>query len=103
MNFTCRKLKCKHNNNCVCNLDKIAISKEKECEMLVQNKEYVEDKTKTMFDKVPTFNTVKHHKEVDITCKADCIFNSGGECMSNGIVVTPCPSYEAGCLTYLKK
>ena len=103
MNFTCRKLKCKNNNNCVCSLNKITIHENLDCEMFECSNEKVDDKTRTMFDKVPEFETYKHHKEVAISCKTDCIFNVNGECMANGIIVNQTKPKDAKCVSYLKR
>ena len=103
MNFTCRKLKCENNIDCVCKLNKININENLKCENYSPSDKYVEDKTKTMFDKTPQFEAFKHHKEVCINCKADCIFNCKSECMANGIIVNQSKNDSAKCVTFLKK
>ena len=103
MNFTCRKLKCENNNNCVCKLKKINISPSLDCKMHKEDDKKVEDKTKTLFEKVPEFANYVHHEEAEIFCEADCIFNNNGECMSNGIVVNETKPHSAICVSYLKK
>lgn len=103
MNFTCRKLKCENNLQCVCKLNRIDISKDLECEMFKPDNKKADDTTKTMFDKVPEFGTYKHHDEVAISCKADCIFNTNGECMANGIIVNQTSDNNIKCVSFLKK
>ena len=103
MNFTCRKLKCENNSHCVCKLNKINISEKFECEMFNPDTKKVDDTTKTMFEKVPKFGTYKHHNEVAISCKANCIFNNSGECMANGIVVNQTNDKHIKCVSFLKK
>ena len=103
MNFSCRKLKCEHNCNCVCKLKNIEISHNLDCKMHKEDNKKVEDKTKTMFDKVPEFSNFVHHEEVKISCSAQCIFNTNGQCMANGIIVNETKPDNAICVTFLKK
>lgn len=88
MNITCRKTKCKYNNNYACNSKNIFIQKNLNCayyEPIEKNELY--DVSKTMFEIAPEIAPFRDKKDVNIFCEADCIFNKFNKCLSNGIFV----------------
>ena len=88
MNISCRKTKCKFNNNYVCNSKNIFIQKNLNCSYYEPiKKENLQDVSKTMFELAPEIAPYKHNKNTNIICEADCIFNKNNRCVSNGIFV----------------
>ena len=88
MNISCRKTKCKYNNNYVCTSKSILIQSDLNCAYYEPiKKDTLQDISKTMFEIVPQIAPFKHNKEVKINCEADCIFNKGNHCVCNGIFI----------------
>ena len=88
MNISCRKTKCKFNNNYVCTSKNIFIQKNLNCAYYEPvKKENLQDVSKTMFEIAPEIAPYKHNKKTNIFCEADCIFNKNNRCVSNGIFV----------------
>lgn len=88
MNISCRKIKCKHNQNYACQSRAIKIREDLNCDFYEPiEKEDLQDVSKTMFEIAPEIAPFRHNKEAKIKCDADCIFNKAHKCCSNGIFV----------------
>lgn len=88
MNISCRKLKCKFNDNFVCRSNKIFIDKELNCQQYypLEDKK-VHNTSCNVLDNPPKISSYRHNKDCKIFCRADCIFNKDCHCLSNGIFV----------------
>lgn len=88
MNISCRKTKCKHNNNYVCTRKNIFIQKNLDCANYEPvKKDNLQDVSKTMFEIAPEIAPYKHNKQTNISCEANCIFNKQNKCVCNGIFI----------------
>ena len=88
MNISCRKTKCKYNNNYVCTSKNIFIQKNLNCAYYQPTKKSdLQDVSKTMFELAPEIAPYKHNKKTNIMCEARCIFNKHNKCVCNGILI----------------
>ena len=103
MDINCRKLNCVHNKKCVCTAKKIDISNKSQCKSYVEDKDKpVDDLSKIMFKKTPEYENFRHIKNANIDCKISCMFNKGGRCLANGIIVLDDKETPI-CGTFIKK
>jgi len=101
MDVVCRKYSCKFNDRAKCSRKNVEVNKTATCgDLEVDKTKKVEDVSKDMFTHEPDVAPYHHCKTMNIKCEANnCIFNKGGECFSNGILVgsmatkAPCNSY----------
>lgn len=107
MDLKCRKLDCVNNDRYSCTKKGINISKDTECKSYEKAKELKpeqkQDVSKTMFEKKPKIASYRHNKDVDIECKAKCLFNREGKCLANGITIQNTAPKEADCITFIKQ
>ena len=102
MDIVCRKYSCTHNKNMKCARKHLGVNQKALCNDIdIDKSKPVEDVSKDMFEHEPEIAPFRHCKCIDIKCNAhSCLFNSNGECMSNGIFVgstktnAPCNSYQ---------
>ena len=88
MNITCRKTKCKYNNNYACNSKNIFIQKNLNCAYYEPvEKGELQDVSKSMFEIAPEIAPFRDKKDVNIFCEAECVFNKLNKCVCNGIFV----------------
>lgn len=96
----CKRVGCKFNKNCNCTASNVEVKKDTVC------KTY-EPSNKTNKKNNEKVGQPPVRKDIDVACKAECIFNTNCICTANGITVQTC-SYqsEAGtsscpvCCTY---
>ncbi len=103
MDIRCRKGLCKYNDKFVCKAKGVLVD---ECEVCStferdENKE-VQDVTRNMFTEEPSYAPQRDSKALEIKCRADCLFNHNGLCVSNGITLNSIKE-KPYCVSYLKK
>lgn len=104
MDIRCRKGLCKYNDRFTCKAERVLVDDEVVCSSYQrdENKEEVQDVTKNMFTKVPDYAPQRDSKALEIKCRADCLFNHNGLCVSNGITLNSIKE-KPYCVSYLKK
>lgn len=102
MDIKCRKTTCVFNNKFRCDSKAIDITKERICATCQKSDKVPKDTTKNLFYGKIEYAPYRNAKNIQINCKADCLFNHSGECYANGICVNDVSS-KACCMTYLKK
>lgn len=106
MDLKCKKLNCKYNKQYACIAEGINVAHSLDCEKYEKldeiPQEQLQDVSKTMFQKEPDIHPYRHHKKVEITCNAKCLFNHGGKCVANGITIANA-NKNAKCYTFAKK
>lgn len=104
MDIRCRKTMCKFNDRFTCKAKDILINKKIICQTFENDSENKKEKdtTKTMFDIIPEIAPQRDSKAVCISCKADCLFNHNGKCVSNGITLNAIKE-QPFCISFLKK
>ena len=93
MDIRCRKRQCKYNDRFTCRAKDISVSE--------KSKE-VEDTTQSLFSKTPDYAPQRDSKTMTITCRANCLFNRNGKCVSNGITLNAIKE-KPYCVSFLKK
>ena len=104
MDIRCRKGLCKYNDRFICTAKGIVVDQEVVCSMYEkdESKDNVQDVTKNIFDKEHDFAPQRDSKALEIKCRADCLFNHNGQCVSNGITLNSIKE-RPYCVSYLKK
>ncbi len=103
MDIRCRKGLCKYNDRFTCKAKKILVDGEIVCSTYEKEEgKEVQDVTKNMFTQVPDYAPQRDSKALEIKCKADCLFNHNGECVSNGITLNSIKE-KPFCVSYLRK
>ena len=106
MDLKCRNLDCKNNDCYSCMKKGIDINNHSYCSSYEKTNNLPENQQQnipeTMFEKEPKVHPYRHNKTVDIHCKAKCLFNHNGKCLSNGISVQNLDEKNAKCITYMK-
>lgn len=104
MDIRCRKGLCKYNDRFTCKADKVLVDNEIVCSTYQkQEGKASQDVTKNLFtDKTPQYAPQRDSKALEIKCKADCLFNHNGLCVSNGITLNSIRE-KPYCVSYLKK
>jgi len=104
MYIRCRKGLCKYNDRFTSKAERVLVDGEVVCSSYQrdENKEEVQDVTKDMFTKVPDYAPQRDSKALEIKCRADCLFNHNGLCVSNGITLNSIKE-KPYCVSYLKK
>ena len=107
MELKCRKLDCVNNDRYSCTKRGINVSSSTECISYEKSKNLDEnqkqDVSRDMFNKKPDIHAYRHNKNVDIECKAKCLFNRKGKCFANGITIQNTAPKEADCITFIKQ
>ncbi len=103
MDIRCRKGLCKFNDKFTCKAKSILVDREVVCSTFDkdENKE-VQDVTKNLFTQEPCYAPQRDSKALEIKCKADCLFNHNGACVSNGITLNSIKE-KPFCVSYLRK
>ena len=103
MDIRCRKELCKFNDRYTCKAPKILVDGQVKCSTFVKDENrHVQDVTKNLFTDEPSYAPQRNSKTMEINCRANCLFNHNGQCVSNGITlnsIKECPY----CVSYLKK
>lgn len=104
MDIRCRKATCKHNDRFICTARGIVVDERVVCSMYEKGKDEdeVQDVTKNIFEGGYDFAPQRDAKTLEIKCRADCLFNRNGQCVSNGITLNSIKE-RPYCVSYLKK
>ena len=106
MDLKCKKLNCKYNDKYACMSSAISVMSNLECATFEQaehlDKGQLQDISKTMFEVAPDIHPFRHIKDVNVSCKASCLFNKDGKCVSNGITVASIASPKGVCVTNIE-
>ena len=87
MDIKCRKTECKYNDKFVCGAKKIDVDNTHVCKTFELGNEKAPDTTKLIFLKRVEYAPFRHCKNLFIECKEKCLFNDGGQCKANGILI----------------
>ena len=84
--------------------DSIDISSKYVCHTYSEDKDKSgEDFSKMIFsDTPPKISDYRHIADMNLICKAKCLFNKNGQCIANGITVNAAYSPSPKCITYMK-
>lgn len=103
MDIRCRKGLCKFNDRFTCKAKGITIGREVVCSTYeLEEGKKVQDVTKTLFEREPCYAPQRDSKTLEIKCRANCLFNHNGKCVSNGITLNSIEE-KPFCISYLKK
>ena len=103
MDIRCRKLLCKYNDRFTCKAKEILVDGKVVCSTYEkdENKDNVQDVTKHLFQCLPSYAPQRDSRALKIACKADCLFNHNGKCVSNGITLNSIKE-KPYCVSFLK-
>ncbi len=102
MDIRCRKTICKYNDRYTCRAKDILVDNKVICSTYEKGEESVQDVTKHLFEREPDFAPQRDSKTIDIKCKANCLFNHNGKCVSNGITLNSIKE-KPYCVSFLKE
>lgn len=103
MDIRCRKNLCKYNDRFTCKAKEILVDGKIICSTFVKEPGKEElDVTKHLFEREPSYAPQRDSKTLDIKCRANCLFNRNGRCVSNGITLNSIAE-KPYCISYLKK
>lgn len=103
MDIRCRKRQCKYNDRFTCKAKDISVSESVLCTIYEKDESKdVEDTTQSLFSKTPDYAPQRDSKTMTITCRANCLFNRNGKCVSNGITLNAIKE-KPYCVSFLKK
>ena len=103
MDIRCRKNHCKYNDRFTCKAKAILVDKKIVCSTFENDADKkVQDVTKHLFEREPDFAPQMDRKALEIKCKAPCLFNRNGICVSNGITLNSIQE-KPYCVSFLKK
>lgn len=103
MDIRCRKTRCQFNDRYTCKAKEIGVELSAACATYIFDKNKPEvDTTKHLFEKAPEYAPQRDSKTAHISCKAKCLFNKEGKCVSNGITVNAVKEKPL-CVSFLEK
>ena len=103
MDLRCRKTKCTFNDCYTCKAKEVCVTQKAICSSYVKDNSKSEvDSTKHLFEEPPKYAPQRDSKTATIKCKAKCLFNHDGNCVSNGITVNSI-SEKPFCVSFLEK
>lgn len=103
MDIRCRKLLCKYNDRFTCRAKEILVGEKIVCSTYQKDEEKeVQDVTKHLFDQSPNYAPQRDSRALAIHCRAKCLFNRNGKCVSNGITLNSIKE-KPYCVSFLKK
>ncbi|MDD3232354.1 MAG: DUF1540 domain-containing protein [Clostridia bacterium] len=103
MDIICRKTECEHNNNYVCMAKGILVNKKIMCSTYIPTDKQEPDYSKSLLERVPEkYGPHRPSHDLNLLCKANCLFNNNGQCEANGITVNAIEEKPI-CITFLKK
>ena len=93
----CKRKGCVYNKNCNCTAKNVEVKEDTSC------KTY-EPSNEAEVGEVEKVGQPPIRKDIDVECKADCIFNKMDVCTANGITVQTCENIACpNCCTYIPK
>ncbi len=103
MDIRCRKQLCKFNDRFTCKAKEIVVGREVVCSTYeIEKGKKVQDVTKSLYEREHNFAPQRDSKALLIKCRANCLFNHNGTCVSNGITLNAIEE-KPFCVSYLKK
>lgn len=102
MDIRCRKTECKFNDRYTCKAKGILITQKVACSTYQEGEVKKKDATKRLLEVTPEYAPQRDSKTMSIDCKAKCLFNHGGKCVSNGITLNAIKEMPL-CVSFLKK
>ena len=103
MDIRCRKELCKYNDCFTCKAKGIIVGREVVCSTYEKDdNKKDQDVTKSLFERQPCYAPQRDSKALEIKCRANCLFNHNGNCVSNGITLNSIEE-KPFCISYLKK
>ena len=104
MDIRCRKTTCLYNDRFSCKAKAILVDNNVICSTFERDKDKkkVDDITKHLLEREPYFAPQRDSKALDINCKANCLFNHNGRCVSNGITLNSIKE-KPYCVSFLKE
>lgn len=102
MDIVCRKTECEFNKDYVCQARGILIDKKIMCSTYEPIEEKKPDFSKDLPNEAPVYGRHRVVKDLNLLCKANCLFNRDGFCEANGITVNSLDE-KPYCITFLKK
>lgn len=93
----CKRYKCVFNKNCNCTADKLNIKADTECLTYKPSNE-------AEVGEIEKVDQPAIRKNINVDCKAKCLFNKEYKCIANGITVQTCKNISnPNCCTFTKK
>lgn len=96
----CKRKGCEYNKNCNCTASEVDVRKDTTCKTYKPSNE-------AEVGEVEKVGQPMIRKDIDVECKADCIFNTNYICTANGITVQTCGEGDERksplCCTYQPK
>ena len=104
MDLRCRKTNCKYNKDLTCLAPGITIAEKLTClDYEAEKGKGIKDFSKLIFtENPPKVADYRHLKDMRLLCKARCLFNRDGHCISNGITVNAATTDTPKCITHMK-
>lgn len=75
----CKRQGCEYNKNCNCTAKKVEVSKNTICNTYEASEDAAPQEEKIGQPPI--------RKDIKVGCKANCLFNTDGKCIANGITV----------------
>jgi hypothetical protein len=79
----CKRKGCVYNKNCNCTAKKVEVTKNTSCQTY-------EPSNEAEVGEVEKVGQPPIRKNIEVDCKAECIFNENQVCTANGITVQTC-------------
>lgn len=93
----CKRKNCTYNKNCNCTAKDIEITKDTDCKTYFPSNE-------AEVGEVEKISQPPIRKNIEVACKADCLFNHEKECIANGITIQTCENKNCpNCCTFEPK
>ncbi|MDD4275686.1 MAG: DUF1540 domain-containing protein [Clostridia bacterium] len=86
MNLKCKEMRCKYNHNFYCTAKNVNITEKTYCATFDDSGK-IKKYANHIFEEKAEADLVPNSHKVKVLCSAECIFNSGGHCIANGITV----------------
>ena len=96
----CKRKGCSYNKNCNCTAKKVDVKQDTGCDTyFASNEAEIGEVENTEKVSQPPIR-----KDIEVSCKADCLFNHNSICSANGITVQTCDNISCpNCCTYQPK
>ena len=93
----CKRKGCTYNKNCNCTAKIVEVEKNTGCKTYKPSGDIDENQ-------ISKVSQPPIRKNIQVDCKADCLFNNDNECIANGITVQTCDDISCpNCCTYQPK
>ena len=102
MDIRCRKQNCKYNDRFTCRAKSLNVNTHGNCDIYEKTDKTIEDTSKSIFSKVPSYAPQRDVKRFKIECQAPCVLKKEGRCIANGITINDWKEKPV-CMTIVKK